>query len=81
MQRALEGRPVREFTTPPDVTLVKVDAQTGQLAVSGRASRMEAYVAGTEPTHKPAPKTEAEPAVVAIPGVEDGFVPDDEDDR
>jgi penicillin-binding protein 1A len=79
MKRALEGRPVREFTAPPDVTLVKVDAQTGALAVAGRASRMEAFVAGTEPTHKAPPTTLVDPDIVAIPGIVDGDVPDDDD--
>jgi penicillin-binding protein 1A len=77
MERALEGRPVRDFTPPPDVTLVKVDAQTGLLAVAGRATRVEPFVAGTEPTRKAPTPTLPEPEIVAIPGVEDGEVPDD----
>jgi penicillin-binding protein 1A len=77
MERALEGRPVRDFTAPPDVTLVKVDTQTGLLAVAGRATRVEPFVVGTEPTHKAPTPTLPEPEVVAIPGVEDGEVPDD----
>jgi penicillin-binding protein 1A len=61
MQRALEGLPVRDFAPPPDVTLVKVDAQTGLLAVAGRTSRMEAFVAGTEPTRNAPPPAPPEP--------------------
>ena len=49
MKRALDGRPEREFDKPDNVMLVKVDTATGLKAVPGRASRMEAFVAGTEP--------------------------------
>jgi penicillin-binding protein 1A len=49
MKRALEGRPVQDFTPPEDVTVVRVDVETGLLAVEGRSSRMQAFVAGTEP--------------------------------
>jgi penicillin-binding protein 1A len=49
MRRALEGRPERDFTQPDDVTLVMIDTATGLKAVPGRASRLEAFVAGTEP--------------------------------
>jgi penicillin-binding protein 1A len=49
MQRALEGQPVREFDAPSKVSLVKVDVATGLKAVPGRPSRVEAFVAGTEP--------------------------------
>jgi penicillin-binding protein 1A len=49
MQRALEGLPVRDFSPPEDVRLVKIDAETGLLAVPGRPSRTEAFVAGSEP--------------------------------
>jgi penicillin-binding protein 1A len=56
MQHALEGRPVRDFTKPDDVTLVRVDAGTGQPSSGGRATRMAAFVAGTEPKRvAPAP--------------------------
>ena len=71
MRRALEGRPVRDFPQPDGVTLVRVDAQTGLLAAAGRSSRMEAFVAGTEPTRKAAPP---EPAVDAASELEDGAV-------
>src|SRR4030095_10223080 len=35
MQRALEGRPVRDFSQPDGVSLVRVDTQTGLLAAAG----------------------------------------------
>jgi penicillin-binding protein 1A len=50
MTRALEGKPVRDFNKPDNVSLVKVDAATGLRAVPGRATRTEAFVSGTEPT-------------------------------
>jgi penicillin-binding protein 1A len=57
MSRALEGHPVRDFAKPDDVTIVRVDAASGLLAVQGRASRMQAYVAGTEPKRSAPPPT------------------------
>jgi penicillin-binding protein 1A len=71
MQRALEGRPVRDFAKPDDVTVVRVDAQTGMLSVAGRSSRMEAFVAGTEPTRKAPPPAPVEPELEAVPELED----------
>ena len=73
MRRALEGRPVREFAPPPDVTVVRVDSQSGLLAVAGRASRMQAFVAGTEPTRK-APPAAPESDVVGDPEIAGGTV-------
>jgi penicillin-binding protein 1A len=49
MQRALDGQPERDFEKPGNVSLVKIDTATGLKAVSGRSSREEAFVAGTEP--------------------------------
>jgi penicillin-binding protein 1A len=49
MKRALDGQAQREFSKPENVSLVKVDTATGLKAVPGRASRMEVFVAGTEP--------------------------------
>ena len=63
MKRALEGRPIRDFAKPDDVTLVRVDTATGLLAVRGRTSRMQAFVAGTEPTR-------AAPPIATEPGLE-----------
>ncbi|MEW6271556.1 MAG: PBP1A family penicillin-binding protein [Thermodesulfobacteriota bacterium] len=63
MERALEGRPVREFAKPDDVTLVRIDAATGLLAVQGRSSRVQAFVAGTEPKRS-APRPTAAPDAV-----------------
>jgi membrane carboxypeptidase/penicillin-binding protein len=45
----LEGLPPRDFEKPANVELIKVDTATGLKAVPGRASRMEVFVAGTEP--------------------------------
>jgi penicillin-binding protein 1A len=59
MERALEDGPGRDFTKPDDVMLVRVDAATGLLAVDGRPSRTEPFVAGTEPKRS-APTVEPE---------------------
>jgi penicillin-binding protein 1A len=78
MTRALEGRPARDFTKPDDVTLVRIDAASGLLAVQGRSSRMQAFVAGTEPTHVPPPPVEeVEPATdLQVAEPDDGAGPD-----
>ena len=57
MSRALEGRPVRDFATPDDVTIVRVDTATGLLAVPGRSSQPQAFITGTEPTRQAPPPT------------------------
>jgi len=49
MQRALDGRPEREFNVPDNVLLVKIDSATGLKAAPGSASRTQAFVAGSEP--------------------------------
>jgi penicillin-binding protein 1A len=70
MRRALDGQPEREFDKPDNVTLVKVDTATGLKAVPGRASRMEAFVAGTEPDRlapRPTPPTPALAGADAAP--------------
>jgi penicillin-binding protein 1A len=68
MKRALEGRPVTEFAVPENVSLVKVDAATGLRAVAGRASRTEAFVAGTEPKrYAPKPKAKPKPTAAGVP--------------
>lgn len=64
MEKALGDQPVREFEKPDDVTLVRIDAATGLLATGGRASRMEAFVAGTEPKQA-APDPDADGAAAA----------------
>jgi len=61
MKRALAGRAVREFPKPDDVALRRVDAAAGLPAVQGRAARVEAFAAGTEPT-RPASPAPAGPA-------------------
>ena len=63
MQRALEGRPVRDFTKPDDVTLVGVDPASG-----GRSSHTVAFVAGTEPRRAP-PSPTPTTAAIAEAGV------------
>jgi penicillin-binding protein 1A len=60
MERALEDRPAREFTKPDDVMIVRVDTATGLLAVDGRASRMEPFIAGTQPKRSAPPLVEPE---------------------
>jgi len=68
MERALEGRPVRDFVKPDDVTLVQVDATTGLLSTGGRSTRMQAFVAGTEPrAPQPSPTAAAAAAPAAAP--------------
>jgi penicillin-binding protein 1A len=67
MMQALEGRPVTEFRVPENVALVKVDAATGLRAVEGRASRTEAFVAGTEPKRY-APQPTKVPLATVPPG-------------
>jgi penicillin-binding protein 1A len=66
MKRALEGQPVQEFPIPENISLVRVDTATGLLAVEGRASRLEAFVKGSEPKQSAprpvrSPKPEASP--------------------
>jgi penicillin-binding protein 1A len=62
MKRALEGRPVRDFAKPDEVKLVRVDSATGLVAVEGRSSRVQAFIAGTEPKRSaPRPTPEPEP--------------------
>jgi penicillin-binding protein 1A len=70
MQHALDGQPERDFDQPENILLVKVDTATGLKAVPGRASRMEVFVAGSEPERfapRPTPATES---VVAADGAE-----------
>ncbi len=69
MTKALGDAPVREFDKPDDVTLVRIDAATGLLATGGRASRMEAFVAGTEPKQAaPDPDADGAAAAAVAPG-------------
>ena len=50
MARALEGRPVIPFRVPPDIRLVRVNPETGLVALPGeRATILEAFKPGTAP--------------------------------
>jgi penicillin-binding protein 1A len=71
MERALEDGPARDFTKPDDVMLVRVDTATGLLAVEGRASRMEPFIAGTEPKRSAPPP---EPEEEDVDAGQDGYV-------
>jgi penicillin-binding protein 1A len=61
MKRALDGLPPRELERPENVQLIKVDTATGLKAVPGRASRVEVFVAGTEPKNFAPPPPSATP--------------------
>ncbi|MFH1258997.1 MAG: transglycosylase domain-containing protein [Elusimicrobiota bacterium] len=51
MQKALENKPVRDFAIPPNIIFAKIDAQSGQLALSRCPKAiLEAFLQGTEPT-------------------------------
>ena len=71
MEKALEDGPARDFTKPDDVMLVRVDTATGLLAVEGRASRMEPFIAGTEPKRSAPP---VEPEEEDLGAGQDGYV-------
>ncbi len=50
MARALEGRPVIPFRVPPDIRLVRVNPETGLVALPGeRTTILEAFKPGTAP--------------------------------
>ena len=51
MSRALEGKPVEEFTVPEDIVQVQIDDESGLLAPEGSADGIpEYFLRGTEPT-------------------------------
>jgi penicillin-binding protein 1A len=62
MKEALAGQPVVDFPVPDGVTYAQVDPATGLRAVAGGESRLEVFVAGTEPTEyaRTAPPAEDE---------------------
>ncbi len=75
MQKALKGRPRREFQPPNGLISVKVDNATGLRAVRGRPSHSDMFVAGTEPKRfapkavpKPKPKPKPKDAGGAAAG-------------
>lgn len=50
MARALEGKPVIPFRVPPDIRLVRVNPETGLVALPGeRSTILEAFKPGTAP--------------------------------
>ncbi|MGB0573109.1 MAG: penicillin-binding protein 1A [Alphaproteobacteria bacterium] len=50
MARALDGKPVIPFRVPPDIRLVRVNPETGLVAMPGeRATILEAFKPGTAP--------------------------------
>ncbi len=50
MARALDGKPVIPFRVPPDIRLVRVNPETGLVALPGeRATILEAFKPGTAP--------------------------------
>jgi penicillin-binding protein 1A len=51
MSQALANTPIQQFVPPPDVSFVSIDPVTGLLAKQGKPnSKMECFLAGTEPT-------------------------------
>jgi len=50
MQRALEGKPVREFEAPDSVVFARIDSDTGLLPRPGSAAIFECFKEGTAPT-------------------------------
>ena len=62
MQRALAGVPVRQFSTPPNVTFALIDPRTGRLAREGTPGAVqECFISGTEPnSYDPEPPVEQE---------------------
>jgi penicillin-binding protein 1A len=58
MEKALEGTPPVPFRVPSGLRMVRVDAQTGQLAISGDSKVIwEAFKRGTEPGSIGAPSS------------------------
>ena len=51
MKRAVAGKPVLDFVTPPNITFALINPRTGLLARQGsEGSVMECFITGTEPT-------------------------------
>ncbi|MFH0947661.1 MAG: transglycosylase domain-containing protein [Elusimicrobiota bacterium] len=50
MRSALQGQPVMDFAPPSNITYVKIDPQTGLLALGNlKGTYLEAFLSGTEP--------------------------------
>jgi penicillin-binding protein 1A len=51
MAKALEGRPVRDFSVPEPIVFARIDRKTGLLADADSTETVfQAFIAGTEPT-------------------------------
>jgi len=51
MEKALEERPIKDFSPPPGIVRVSIDAQSGMLATEKcQQTLMEDFIAGTQPT-------------------------------
>jgi penicillin-binding protein 1A len=65
MQKALRGKPKAPFAQPPNVSVVRIDPETGQLAADDATDVMEeCFVQGTEPKKPDPPPAAAPPASV-----------------
>jgi penicillin-binding protein 1A len=54
MTKALNGRPVRDFSQPPGVVVVQIDPATGLLPAPGAEGINEFFIDGTAPTESAA---------------------------
>jgi penicillin-binding protein 1A len=67
MGQALLKKPVRAFTPPPGVEIVRIDPRTGLLAAPGSAAyRDEYFVKGSAPTQVAPAEGEATPESIII---------------
>jgi penicillin-binding protein 1A len=54
MTKALNGRPVRDFSQPPGIVVVQIDPATGLLPAPGTEGVNEFFIDGTAPTESAA---------------------------
>jgi penicillin-binding protein 1A len=67
MGQALQKKPVRAFTPPPGIEIVRIDPRTGLLAAPGSAAyRDEYFLKGTAPTQTAPAEGEATPESIVI---------------
>ena len=67
MGQALQKKPVRAFTPPPGIEVVRIDPRTGLLAAPGSAAyRDEYFLKGTAPTQTAPAEGEATPESIII---------------